>query len=379
MLHAVPGACGQKSRFGGPMKTPKKHVERLVELKLVSEELNKMLEDGSFYRLSFASRWAWIRRVKKLYNGLRGPIADFNLKPLLAAGALSAAALLATGCPAPGGSNTPAFAAPATNPFGLATVLYYSRPSIVDIDNDGDLDVLVGNLNGDILFFRNTGTASAPAFAAPATNPFNLTNVDWAATPYFVDIDNDGDLDAFVGNSIGDILYFQNTGTASAPAFAAPLTNPFGLVRRTARNAIPSFVDIDNDGDLDALIGGYDGQTFFFRNTGSASAPAFAAPVTDPFGLTGIGVQSSPCFVDIDNDGDLDAFIGDSYGNTFYFQNTGSVTNPVFAASVTNPFGLIDVGWGATPAFADIDNDGDLDGFFGNDDGNILFFRNTAR
>jgi hypothetical protein len=95
------------------MKTPKKHAEKLTALKLVSGELNTMIEDGSFYRLSFASRSAWIRRVKKLYNGLRGPIADINLKPFLAAGAVSAAALLATGCPAPGGgTGTTPFAAP---------------------------------------------------------------------------------------------------------------------------------------------------------------------------------------------------------------------------------------------------------------------------
>jgi hypothetical protein len=364
------------------MKTPKKHVERLAALKLVSGELNKMLEDGSFYRLSFASRLAWIRRVKKLYNGLRGPIADFNLKPLLAAGAVSAAALLATGCPAPGsgGAITPAFAAAQTNPFGLTTVYSYSRPSLVDIDNDGDLDVFVGDIYGNIIFFRNTGTASTPAFAAPATNPFNLSNAGSAATPCLVDIDHDGDLDAFVGNQNGDILYFQNTGTVSAPAFTAPVTNPFGLTAAPGGLSAPFFADIDNDGDKDAIIGNYWGNSLYFQNTGTALVPAFAAPVTNPFGLTDVGYQSSPCFADIDNDGDLDAFIGAASGNTFYFQNTGSATNPVFTASVINPFGLTQVGtMQAAPCFADIENDGDLDGFFGNDNGNILFFRNTAR
>jgi hypothetical protein len=53
-----------------------------------------------------------------------------------------------------------------------------------------------------------------------------------------------------------------------------------------------------------------------------ASNPGFAAPVINPFGLPNVGWNSSPEFVDIDGDGDLDAFIGEYYGDTYYFENT---------------------------------------------------------
>jgi hypothetical protein len=88
--------------------------------------------------------------------------------------------------------------------------------------------------------------------------------------------------------------------------------------------------------------------------------------------------------VDIDGDGDLDAFIGNRYGNTLFFRNTAAAgsTNPAYIAASINAFGITDVASVASPSFVDIDTDGDLDAFIGNNDGeltgNTLFFRNTA-
>lgn len=198
------------------------------------------------------------------------------------------------------------------------------------------------------------------------------------ASPVFVDIDNDGDLDALVGESLGKTLYFRNTGTANNPVFAARAT-PSGL-SDVGYDARPTFADIDGDGDLDAFIGNSDGNTLFFRNTGTASNPVFAAPQTNPFGLSDVGSYADPTFVDIDGDGDLDAFVGESFGNTLFFRNTGTVNNPVFAAAVQNPFGLVDVGYSASPDFVDIDGDGNLDAFIGHKDftGDTWFFLNAS-
>jgi len=136
-----------------------------------------------------------------------------------------------------------------------------------------------------------------PNFSAPINNPFNLTDVGYLAKPTFADIDGDGDLDAFVGNSNGNTLFYRNMGTASAPSFAAPpVTNPFGLMN-VGLDAAPTLVDIDNDGDLDAFVGNYYGNTLFYRNTGTASAPSFAPPVTNPFGLMNVGLYAAPTLV----------------------------------------------------------------------------------
>ena len=271
------------------------------------------------------------------------------------------------------------FSSSITNPFNLTNVGISAHPYLVDIDGDGDLDALIGNSAGDILFYRNTGTATQASFAVPVTNPFNLTNTGFNARLTFVDIDNDGDQDAFVGNDNGDTVFYRNNGNAATPAFASLSSNALGLTN-IGYAAAPTFADIDGDGDFDAFVGEKYGNTLFFKNTGTASNPSFSSPpVLNPFGLKDVGYYASPKFADIDGDGDLDAFVGNGGGDTLFFLNIGTATSAVFAAPVSNSLGLTDAGILASPTFADIDKDGDLDAFIGNSDGNTLFFTNLNK
>jgi hypothetical protein len=283
-----------------------------------------------------------------------------------------AAALLGTPLAEPAGAGTPIF----VSPLPLRDVGYDATPAFVDVDGDGDLDAFVGEANGSSIFSENTGTANAHAFAAPSTNPFGLTDVGSRAAPAFADIDDDGDADIFIGEFGGNTVFRWNTGSAAAPAFAAPSTNPFGLADVGTR-ATPAFADVDGDGDLDAFVGASAGDTLFFQNTGSPAAPAFAAPSTNPFGLADAGAAAAPAFADVDGDGDLDAFVGANFSGTLFFRNTGTASTPAFAAASTNPFGLTRFDYPA-PAFADIDADGDLDAFFGETGGATFLFANTG-
>ncbi len=108
-----------------------------------------------------------------------------------------AGALLGVGA-APAEAVTPKFVSP-FNPFGLTDVGTRSRPALADLDDDGDLDALIGGNSGDTIFFENTGTATAPAFAAPQTNPSGLADGVSRSSPAFADLDGDGDLDALIG------------------------------------------------------------------------------------------------------------------------------------------------------------------------------------
>jgi FG-GAP-like repeat len=269
-----------------------------------------------------------------------------------------------------------------TNPFGIIDVGDNSKPTFIDINGDGTIDALIGNKDGNVLFFKNTGTTTAPAFATAVTNPFGLTNVGGNSKPTFVDIDGDGKIDALVGLTFGNTAFFKNTGTLSTPAFVAPISIPSLTV---GFYSSPTFVDIDGDGKLDALIGDSLGNTLFFKNTGTTTVPAFAAPVTNPFGLSNVLSNSSPTFIDIDGDGKLDALIGNKSGDAAFFRNTGTLTTPAFAAPIINPFGfrpvnanLFDnIGYNNTPTFVDINGDGKLDAFVGEKYGNTLFYRNV--
>jgi hypothetical protein len=277
-----------------------------------------------------------------------------------------------------GTATAPAFAPGTPNSFGLTAVGLDAAPDLADIDGDGDLDALVGNSSGDTVFFENTGTVTTPAFAPSTTNSFGLSDVDSGAAPNLADIDDDGDLDAFVGNLSGFTVFFENTGTPTAAAFAPTDPNPFGLVADGVLPA-PDLADIDDDGDLDAFIGNGIGSTYFFENMGSPNAPDFRRAGKNRFGLADVGKEASPDLADIDGDGDLDAFVGERFGNAvFFFENTGTRCAPAFAAAIANPFGLVDVGDRSKPNLVDIDGDGDLDAFVGNREDNTVFFENTG-
>ncbi|NKN34073.1 FG-GAP repeat domain-containing protein, partial [Marichromatium bheemlicum] len=271
--------------------------------------------------------------------------------------------------------STPNFLAPETNPLGLDNVGAYASPTFADIDADGDLDVFVGNNSRELLLFTNTGDASNPAFSSAIINPFGLSDVGSAATPSLVDLDGDDDLDLVVGNWGGDLVFFENTGTASEAAFASPTTNPFELTN-SGHGAAPTFADIDDDGRLDAFVGSYRDGLFYFHNTGSATQPDFAAPSASPFGLSRVDRNVKPTLADIDDDGRLDLLVGGFSGDIWLFENTGSTSEPAFASAVSNPYGLTYVGLYSSPALADLDADGDLDALVGNSDGDLLLFRN---
>src|SRR6185369_5812275 len=109
----------------------------------------------------------------------------------------------------------------AADPFDALDLNPHAAPSFADLDGDGDLDAIVGDLGGNFQYLRNTGSAIAPAFTkiTGAANPFDGVDVGFTATPSFADLDGDGDLDALVGDMNGSLHYFQNTGSAIAPAY----------------------------------------------------------------------------------------------------------------------------------------------------------------
>jgi Ca2+-binding RTX toxin-like protein/uncharacterized protein (DUF2141 family) len=271
------------------------------------------------------------------------------------------------------------------NPFGGIHVGQRSMPAFFDLDGDGDLDLVAGERYGTLLAWRNTGTAAAPVFTAltGSANPFNGIDAGFYTTPAFVDLDGDGDLDLVSGERYGTLLAWRNTGTAVAPVFTAltGTANPFNGFDVGARSA-PAFVDLDGDGDLDLVSGESDnGALVVWRNTGTAAAPAFT-PLTgsaNPFNGLSVGGVSTPAFVDLDGDGDLDLVTGEFFGTVRAWQNVGTATAPVFSALTgsANPFNGIDIGSFSTPAFVDVDGDSDLDFVLGTATGTLLTWRNT--
>lgn len=237
-----------------------------------------------------------------------------------------------------GTATVPVFGAPSTNPFGLININRASSVSFGDLDNDGDLDILAGEYGSTTLYyFQNTGTNIAPAFTAPVQPAFGIADSYYSWTPSLVDIDGDMDLDIVSGEYYGEFIYIENVGTASSPSFAPLVLNPFGLSNGGYGNT-PRFADLDGDGDFDMISGNhYSGDFRYYENTGTANAPAFASLLNNPFGLSSVGLEYSVAeFVDIDNDGDMDIIAGEYGGDFFYFNNCGTPAVPVSTTSEAN-------------------------------------------
>lgn len=246
----------------------------------------------------------------------------------------------------------------ATSGWDLPDVGTNNRPTFGDLDNDGDLDVMVGETVGVSLGYENTGSISSPSWAAKVS--WNTADIGTNSAPFLVDLDNDGDLDLMIGSQAGTVFAYENTGSSSAPTWTAHAgwdTPDVGA------ESVPSAADWDNDGDQDLYIGENAGIAFAYRNTGSVSAPAWTA--VGSLNSPDVGSVSAPALGDLDFDGDFDMLLGEtnSLGVVGYI-NTGTTSVPAWAATFalgTHAWDVPDLGSTHSPALADLDNDGKLD------------------
>jgi hypothetical protein len=250
---------------------------------------------------------------------------------------------------------------------------------LVDIDGDCDFDLITGSSHGSLYFYRNTGNGGSPTFQLVSPNFGNLNFGEFNATPIpsFADIDADGDFDLFVGKDDGTISFYRNTGSAQAPSFTLVTGQYLGLTVNTL--PVCAFADIDADGDFDLLVGEWrftgNANVRFYRNQGTAQNSNFVletAQLLPPGGR----IQTYPTLADYDGDGDFDLFVGVLDGTIQLFHNDGTASSFNFTPLAGSYAGL-DVGFWAAPAFSDIDGDGDLDLFTGTRQGGLQYYRNT--
>ena len=271
---------------------------------------------------------------------------------------------------APAAAVTTDLSGDARHPLDEVLVNSYAAPALADIDGDGDIDAVVGAMDGTLRTYINT--AGVFTEVTGAANPLDGVALVIFSTPSFVDIDGDGDMDLVVGDVHGTLRTLANTAGVFTELTEA--ANPLnGLT--VPGYSTPGFADIDGDGDMDMVVGTFNGTLRTFANT--AGVFAELAGADNPFDGVDVGTTSAPSFVDLDGDGDMDAVVGSDAGTLHSFQNDGT---GVFTelTGADNPFDGLFVEAYSRPSFGDIDGDGDSDMVVGEWNGTLIGFLNDG-
>ena len=273
----------------------------------------------------------------------------------------------------------------------------------LDMDNDGDKEVILGDIsftNLNLLF--NGGTPqNAYMDAQDIAFPSNDVSTDIPLFPaaFYLDVNNDGIKDLLtapnLGNDIGETYevawFYENTGTNENPVFELRQKDLFTEdMIDYGTGAQPVFVDYNQDGLQDLVVGNKsffvsggnrNARVYLYENVGSATTPSYELKNDDLFGLNAFSQNSwrfTPTFGDLDGDGDLDALIGEEFGNLFYAENIAGAGNPFQFNTATFGYQNIDVGQSSRPQLIDMNRDGLPDLVIGERNGNLNYFENTG-
>ena len=244
------------------------------------------------------------------------------------------------------------FTAVADDPI-VMDVMPSDGATFADIDNDGDLDGFVVNwYNKNNLAYINDGSGKF----TQVLDGIWVNHFGYSETAAFGDYDNDGLVDLYVTNSAGtkkNFLY-KNLGGNNMELVTgiSPVTDLF-----SSRNV--SWSDIDSDGDLDLYVTNENGEKEnLYRNNGGGSFEKMTDLIITTDGFN----TMSSSWGDIDNDGDLDLFLANDGSKNQLFRNDG---NFVFTRMLTTDVSKVNAK-SFSSAWADIDNDSDLDLFVTN-------------
>ncbi len=239
--------------------------------------------------------------------------------------------------------------------WGQVKSTYQICPSLGDLDDDGDVDLLLGDGYGCLRYYENIGgTPLAPEFDLVDGTYLGL-DVEYNSAPFLVDIDDDGDLDLFVGDNKGNLYYYENEGTADTPNFALVDSEYITLAYT---NVHPNFYDIDSDGDYDMLLH-QNSVVYLYENTNNASSP-----VWDSIGPNYYPHTSDNCAGvatwDLDGSGKPAILFGSQVQHHHFFTNSGNVTTPTWDEA-SHPWQTIETSYSTRIELADLNDDGLLD------------------
>jgi hypothetical protein len=260
-----------------------------------------------------------------------------------------------------------------------------------------------GPLHGHVYVIRNEGTNNAPKhdLARKLRAGAQALDVYGCPSPNFVDMDGDGDLDLIAGEFLDRISYFENVGTRKSPLYRKGkfLTHNGEIIHQDLQMLQVVVYDWNNDGKPDIVVGKEDGRVALMLNTGTFSkgVPQFTLPryLQQEAEYVKIGALCTPFSVDWDGDGDEDLISGDTAGYINFVENLDGANPPRWAKPVYleadgetiriqagengSIQGPAEAKWGYTTlSVADWDHDGRLDIVINSIWGKVEWFRNVG-
>lgn len=261
--------------------------------------------------------------------------------------------------------------------FPIANLEDFDFDGVKDlIVSMGLTEELNADLRQTAWFYKNIGSSSTPNFQLGTKNFVQNTMVDVGknSVPAFADADSDGDQDLFISNSSdmtsrpSSISYFKNIGSAKSPSFQLVDSNYLSLSAYGYSSLFIAFSDLNNDDNLDLAYTAQKGTSFetkvFFNQTGSGLAFTDTTTLRLP-----VDAPATFCFFPIDSDNLKDVLVGDANGLLSYYKNTGTASSPAFTLVSDNYGGLSSNVFNSQPSISDINSDGNMDLLVVNDSG----------
>ncbi|MDP2423349.1 MAG: FG-GAP-like repeat-containing protein [Bacteroidales bacterium] len=249
--------------------------------------------------------------------------------------------------------------------------------------------------------YKNNGTNEHPDFEFITSELFQDQMIDLGAgaSPVFADINNDGLLDMLVGNYgyndtcfydnfynlkckyVSKLAYFRNVGTTATPEFRLINRDFAGLSSLRLQGIHATFGDLNGNGRLEMLVGNANGNVLLFENINKSENEPDYVLKNESFNKLLVGAYSTPQLIDLNRDGLLDLVLGQVNGKLSYFENQGNaamsnfvkVTDNLGNVNVTDP--MLSYNGYSTPFFFKA-TDGNLRLFVGSESGKVFYYKN---
>ena len=220
--------------------------------------------------------------------------------------------------------------------------------------------------------YKNTSVSGVSSFEFVTSDYLNLSSLaQFGLYPSFGDLDGDGDDDLLLGNADGTLIFYKNTSSGAVPVFV--FSSPNFQSIDIGNNSIPQIVDVNRDGKNDLLIGERSGVLNFYKNNSSGTNLLFNLQSSN-FGGVNVAAQNSitgysaPLL--LDNGNGYELLVGSESGTIYHYQNIDN--------NLTGNFNLIDSVYNGideskrlTLSVYDYNADGVIDLIAGNGDGGV--------